>query len=1294
MTNPVTFMFEGVAVDLVALELGLGGLAELTGADTAETLYTLLSTSRADPLRDPRILQQELSRLAQDPKIAGVLIQAIYLNQGGWHPTTRRRFGPLDFSFFAKGNGPTHLSAGAGVAQGPKNLPRRAASSVYAQAGESDTVSAMSAEDIKTAVTGLFNQGVTLGREGRVIEAREAYRKIFEVDPHATQREIHVLACLNLGAIYLREKDFDKAAYTLKHAIELDPNRLDARHNYAVALLGLDHSMMAIHQWSIVFARSRAIKEEVRARGVKLEDLPLGLRQIYPRLDAMAEEAMRVLRGLIDFSRARKQYAVSLAALEVLLKHRGEDAEFQRLKTEISAEWVRVPGEESVRQIGRQELKALSRTIAHALRHAPWEYELELDGEGWVLLEQLVAGLNWSPRWVFVTREIIEKVVREVSAKRFEIQGDKIRALYGHSIPGRVLKTPTKPPEILYHGTDQNLLPSIFAEGLRQSGRQYVHLSTTREKALEVARRKGKQPVILTIHAMQAFEAGIQFYTGNDMVWLADEIPPDFFEMEFAQSGRKHDRKGVLFSDTSGSQGVGDGNRGNGSKHVSALHYFPETNSAVLNFTSWGEPRSGNNFDIYDADLKFDTDGQWIGLDLDLSHLRRDFPDMRVLPSAEIVLESAGVFCVLEGNILSIRFKQGVSANNSVKAHVSLDVSQNKITGIEFFFEQFVPDMRRRLAHVIMKNQSVVPPVAFINRVKGCVVGLACGDAVGFPAEMVPREKVVQRYGPGGITHFERRKRFPPGTITDDTQLTMSMANALIETGGGYSSDLVSAVSRHFIAWNKSPDTNRLPGPTCRQGCRNLELGIPWYASGKMHKKGCGSAMRVSPIGIVFANHPNNLDEAAATTTLLTHRDPTAQAAAIVSARLVAFALQSPDIAYFKQHVAEIVLANLPPNAMDAVDAVHRAISAQNLDPQTAFQTIGQGWRTPKGGGFIAEETVAGALYSVLSTDTYQEAVLRAVNAGGDTDSVGAITGAIAGAVYGFDAIPQEWKSAVEKRKELEDMALSLANLSAKMVGVPEKRSLFHDMNWHAYPEIKRALYDPQTSLELFEQFTGAVLERRKHQYGRDMWLDPEARYGGEVELTRAERDLLISKGAKAEEFSPLDSYMDMVRLHQRLLHEARLPLPVRLALGQICGPFMEPSVQDEYITELSKWMLLNHIASPDAEISDAAIAALESVITKKYATWHDGLLTQEWAEEQINAHNSSWMVTLKKFESLSNDQVPAEWQQAYWDFLQGWMTTYDPYLKKFGWTNTLVEWYLTSHAVFLKGQQQTTKTF
>ena len=172
----------------------------------------------------------------------------------------------------------------------------------------------------------------------------------------------------------------------------------------------------------------------------------------------------------------------------------------------------------------------LSKEISYALRHAPWEYELELDEQGFVPIAQLLHALNESNSYEReITQADLEQIIKQSDKKRHEIVGDKIRALYGHTLPQIIKKELGIPPTILYHGTTHKALPQILQNGLKPMQRQYVHLSVDIETATSVGKRRDSNPIILKINADAAQKAGIQFFIGNEKVWLCKEMPKEFF---------------------------------------------------------------------------------------------------------------------------------------------------------------------------------------------------------------------------------------------------------------------------------------------------------------------------------------------------------------------------------------------------------------------------------------------------------------------------------------------------------------------------------------------------------------------------------------------------------------------------------------------------------------------------------------------------------------------------------------------------------------------------------------------
>ena len=178
--------------------------------------------------------------------------------------------------------------------------------------------------------------------------------------------------------------------------------------------------------------------------------------------------------------------------------------------------------------MNNKDYENLSKEVSYALRHSPWEYELEIDEQGWVSVEQLLNALQVDTKWKNITEDDLIHMIEKSEKKRHEISNGCIRAFYGHSIPIKIIKEEKKPPKILYHGTAKRYLGSITEKGLLPQNRQYVHLSKDIMTALDVGKRHDLKPIILEINALEAWNNGVKFYYGNEKVWLADEIPSGF----------------------------------------------------------------------------------------------------------------------------------------------------------------------------------------------------------------------------------------------------------------------------------------------------------------------------------------------------------------------------------------------------------------------------------------------------------------------------------------------------------------------------------------------------------------------------------------------------------------------------------------------------------------------------------------------------------------------------------------------------------------------------------------------
>ena len=310
------------------------------------------------------------------------------------------------------------------------------------------------------------------------------------------------------------------------------------------------------------------------------------------------------------------------------------------------------------------------------------------------------------------------------------------------------------------------------------------------------------------------------------------------------------------------------------------------------------------------------------------------------------------------------------------------------------------------------------------DRARGMFYGLALGDALGWPVEFMQLPQILAKYGRGGITEPP-----DPALYTDDTQMSAAVAEALIEAGQSELDVLMGAVARHFIGWKHDPLTpTRAPGATSIRGVNALELGASWRESGVKDSKGCGACMRVAPVGYLYQGDTGRLQSVARAQGTLTHRHPTADAACIGAAYLIKLALDDvhPDV------YAGQLLDFAGGHALEFDEAIKRVAPVLAwADAEAALRQVGP----TRGGGWIAEEAVAMALYCVQRHPSdYIAAVRLAANISGDSDSVASIAGGILGARLGTRGIPTEWVARLENREYLTDLADRLAGKKTQMI--------------------------------------------------------------------------------------------------------------------------------------------------------------------------------------------------------------------------------------------------------------------
>jgi ADP-ribosyl-[dinitrogen reductase] hydrolase len=296
-----------------------------------------------------------------------------------------------------------------------------------------------------------------------------------------------------------------------------------------------------------------------------------------------------------------------------------------------------------------------------------------------------------------------------------------------------------------------------------------------------------------------------------------------------------------------------------------------------------------------------------------------------------------------------------------------------------------------------------------IDRYQGCLLGLACGDALGGPVEFQTREQIREAF-PNGLRDFVGGGwlHLAPGEITDDTQMTIALAQSLA-LGGPLDMDDVGA---RFLTWYRSGPKDI--GNTTRAALQHLSEGESWASAGERAMKGGraagnGSVMRCAPVALRFRRAPDTLVWASIDTARVTHADRRCTAGAVAVNQAIAFLIQGGST----DDLAEAAVVGI--EDPDTRDAVLRA--ATLTEPEVPS------------GGFVLDSVTA-AFWAIANHHSMEETIVAAVALGGDADTTGAVAGALAGARYGAAAIPGRWLDVLQPRAELVTLADRLFDLS------------------------------------------------------------------------------------------------------------------------------------------------------------------------------------------------------------------------------------------------------------------------
>jgi ADP-ribosyl-[dinitrogen reductase] hydrolase len=299
-----------------------------------------------------------------------------------------------------------------------------------------------------------------------------------------------------------------------------------------------------------------------------------------------------------------------------------------------------------------------------------------------------------------------------------------------------------------------------------------------------------------------------------------------------------------------------------------------------------------------------------------------------------------------------------------------------------------------------------------MDRAAGVVLGLACGDALGRPVEFRSQGQIAAEYGT--LTEMVGHGTWeqPAGTITDDTDQSVCIARSLVECGGFDPAD----ITERFVAWYDSGPFDI--GNMMRQSIQALKQGQAWDEAGQQvweasaegSNAGNGSVMRCAPLAVAYRDNTDRLAEVSRESSLITHADPRCTYGCAVLNRTVA--------GYLRDEPNPLASA-LDQVCSDAPDELVSALAP--VADGTEFESLSTS-------GYVVD-SLQTALHDAVFAESAEDAIVTAVNRGGDADTIGAITGAVAGARFGAQDLPERWLSSIDERDELTRLAERLVEL-------------------------------------------------------------------------------------------------------------------------------------------------------------------------------------------------------------------------------------------------------------------------
>lgn len=383
-----------------------------------------------------------------------------------------------------------------------------------------------------------------------------------------------------------------------------------------------------------------------------------------------------------------------------------------------------------------------------------------------------------------------------------------------------------------------------------------------------------------------------------------------------------------------------------------------------------------------------------------------------------------------------------------------------------------------------------------LDAVRGCMAGGAAGDALGYAVEFWREKRIFDTYGPEGITEYETDSRSGKALISDDTQMTLFTANGLLagETRGlmrGIAGPPREYVKSAYYDWLKTQQSTmrevnrheryteeggvswlldvpelysrRAPGNTCLDALTAKNDNRKDYIRNPANNsKGCGGIMRVAPLALLYRPGENysgglrELDLEGAQLAAITHGHSLGYMPAAAVTHIISRILtdENPDLKEIvldaRDMMEQLFAGDRHQEELIRIMNLAVELSENAADDLENIHALGEGW--------VAEETLGISLYCALRyKDDFSAGIIASVNHKGDSDSTGAVTGNILGALLGYSAMEEKWKENLELKDVILEMADDLCH-GCQM----REYSYYYDPAWEC-KYIKMHRFVPET---------------------------------------------------------------------------------------------------------------------------------------------------------------------------------------------------------------------------------------